>query len=333
MEITPTILYVDDEPDNLLALRAILRRQYRVLTTQTGEEALDILTDEEVHILISDQRMPSMSGTELLAQCQQLYPEQIRILLTGYSDLQAVIDAVNKGRIHQYVAKPWRAEDILIIIRQAWETYQLRQANRKLTSERDLLRLRTAQQEREQIKAKFEILRHQINPHFLFNSLNILASLISIDSQQAIRFTQRFAKVYRRLLEFDDSPLISLKEELAFVKDYLYLQEIRFAEALKVEWDIATDALSKQLPPFSLQLLLENAVKHNITSIEKPLQIRIYTQKDELFTENTLQARPGPADSTRVGLQNLNERYRLVSESAPVFEKTDTLYRVILPLL
>jgi CheY-like chemotaxis protein len=333
MEKIPTILYVDDEPDNLLALRAILRRQYRVLTAQSGEQALDILTDEEVHILISDQRMPEMSGTELLAKCHEWYPDQIRILLTGYSDLQAVIDAVNKGRIYQYVAKPWRAEDLQLIVRQAWETFQLRQANRNLTSERDLLRLRAAQQEREQVKAKFEILRHQVNPHFLFNSLNILASLISMDSQQAVRFTQRFARVYRRLLEFDDNPLVSLSEELSFVKDYLYLQEIRFAEALKVEWDIDSAVLTKQLPPFSLQLLLENAVKHNITSEEQPLHIRIAAKGEALLVENTLQTRPTPADSTKIGLQNLRERYRLVADRTPVFEKTGTLYRATLPLL
>jgi CheY-like chemotaxis protein len=333
MATPPTILYVDDEPDNLLALRAIFRRNYRVLTADSGPQALDVLAKETVHLLISDQRMPGMSGTELLARSQQQYPDQIRILLTGYSDLQAVVDAVNKGRIYQYITKPWRAEELQLIIRQAWETYELRRSNRDLTSERDLLRLRAAQQEREHVKAKFEILRHQVNPHFLFNSLNILASLIPLDQEQAIGFTRRFAKVYRRLLEFDDQPLITLKEELAFAEDYLYLQAIRFDDALQVEMAISRYALDKQLPPFALQLLLENAIKHNITSQDQPLQIRIYSEGDHLLVENTLQERATPADSTKIGLQNLRERYALVADRSPIFKKTAATYLAKLPLL
>jgi CheY-like chemotaxis protein len=329
----PTILYVDDEPDNLLALRAALRRKNKVLTAESGAQALDILEQEKVHILISDQRMPGMTGTALLEKSQHRYPDQIRILLTGYSDLQAVIDAVNKGRIHQYISKPWRAEELQLIIEQAWATFQLRKANQQLTSERDLLRLRTAQQEREQVKAKFEILRHQVNPHFLFNSLNVLASLIAVDSRQALAFTQRFAKVYRRLLEVEATPLVSLAEELAFVEDYLFLQKTRFDEALQVEQHINPSHLTKQLPPFALQLLLENAMKHNVVSENQPLHILIRAEDDYLTVINNLQTRQNPVDSTRIGLHNLQERYRLLGSRLPVFEKTTTHYRAKLPLI
>ncbi len=333
MKHEATILYIDDEPDNLLAFRAIFRRKYNVLTAESGEEALNILEDHEVQILVTDQRMPGMQGTEVLAISQERYPEQIRILLTGYSDLQAVIDAVNKGRIYHYITKPWRGEELQIIINHALEMFHLRQANRNLTSERDLLRLRAAQQEREQVKAKFEILRHQVNPHFLFNSLNILASLIPTDEQKAVQFTRRFAKVYRRLLEFDNSALIQLSEELAFAEDYLYLQAIRFDEALTIEQTIAPEALQQTIPPFSLQLLLENAIKHNVTSVDQPLHISIIANAGKLTVENNLQERNYPADSTNIGLQNLRDRYQLLSEKAPVFEKTSTHYRAMLPLL
>ncbi|MEL7220480.1 MAG: histidine kinase [Bacteroidota bacterium] len=328
-----TILYVDDETDNLLAFRSIFRRKHQILTAENGEEALQILDNEDVQLLISDQRMPGMQGTELLEQSRLKHPDLVRILLTGYTDMQAVIDAINKSKIYHYVTKPWRAEELDIIIRQALEVYELRTTNRSLTSERDQLLLKTAQQEREQVKAKFEILRNQINPHFLFNSLSILVSLIPENPQQAANFAARFAKVYRRLLEFKDTPLVSLAEELKFTEDYLYLQKIRLEESMVIEEDFNADTMSKQLPPFSLQLLLENALKHNMASLQSPLKIRISSNGNQLSVSNNLQPRQRPADSTQIGLQNLTARYKLLSDQVPHFEQTADHYKAIIPLL
>ena len=333
MENRHTILYVDDEPDNLLAFKSIFRRTYQVLLAESGEEALRLLAEHPVQLLISDQRMPGMYGTELLEIARSQYPDLVRILLTGYSDLQAVIDAINKGKVYHYVTKPWRAEELDLIIRQALDVYELRTANRELTNERDLLRLRAAQQESEQVRAKFEILRNQINPHFLFNSLNILVSLIPADPQAATDFAGRFAKVYRRLLEFRDTPTVTLAEELAFTDDYLHLQETRFDEALRIEKQIEARLLDRKVPPFCLQLVIENALKHNVVSESQPLELRIFTEGEEIVVENNLQPRNSPADSTRIGLQNLSERYRLLADMSPVFTKSTDTYTARLPLL
>lgn len=328
-----TLLYVDDEPDNLLAFRSIFRRKYRVLTSENGEDALNILEKEPVQLLISDQRMPGMQGTELLEIAREKYPDLVRILLTGYTDMDAIIDAINKSKVYHYVNKPWRSEELDLIIRQALEVYELRTTNRSLTSERDRLLLQTARQEREQVKAKFEILRHQVNPHFLFNSLNILTSLIPVEPEKATTFATRFAKVYRRLLEFKDVPLTSLAEELAFTEDFLYLQEVRFDTALSVQQELEPAMLTRQLPPFSIQLLVENALKHNIVSESQPLHVTITAAGDNLSVTNNLQPRPTPADSTKIGWKNLCDRYALLSDRVPCVEQTDDEYRAIIPLL
>ncbi|MEO0728317.1 MAG: histidine kinase [Bacteroidota bacterium] len=328
-----TIMYVDDEPDNLLAFKSIYRRRYKVLLAESATQALDQLNANQVHLVISDQRMPGMYGTDFLEIVRDKYPDIIRILLTGYTDLQAVIDAINKGKIYHYVSKPWQVEELDLIIRQALELYELRTTNQSLTSERDQLLLRTAQQESEQIKAKFEILRNQINPHFLFNSLNVLISLIHPAPDKAVLFGGYFAKVYRRLLEVKDDPLIRLEEELIFTRDYLHLQEMRFDDALLIKENIAEAALDRSIPPFALQLLIENALKHNIVSEEAPLELELIANHEQLSIRNTLNPRTTPADSTKIGLRNLEERYRLLTDKRPSFQKTDTHYIAQLPLL
>ncbi|MEN0005481.1 MAG: histidine kinase [Bacteroidota bacterium] len=328
-----TILYVDDEPGNLLAFRSIFRRKYRVLTCESGEEALGILEKEAIQLLISDQRMPGMQGTKLLEIARQKYPDLVRILLTGYTDMYAIIEAINKSKIYHYITKPWRVEELEIIIRQALEVYELRTAKRQLTNERDQLILRAAQQEKEQVKAKFEILRNQINPHFLFNSLNILTSLIPIDPEKATIFATRFSRVYRRLLEFKDIPLVSLAEELDFTEDFLFLQQIRFDSTLSVKQELHTAAKTRKLPPFSIQLLVENALKHNIVSEAQPLHIDIVAHAEELSVTNNLQPRPHKADSTKIGWKNLCERYALLTDKTPYVEANEQQYKAVIPLL
>jgi len=131
-----TILYVDDEENNLFSFKATFRLKYRVITALSGGEALDILEKNQVHIIITDQRMPGMTGIEFLEKVLEKYPDPMRILLTGYSDMKAVIDAVNKGKIFHYLAKPWNEEELDLAITRAFEKYQerthLKEMNEKL---------------------------------------------------------------------------------------------------------------------------------------------------------------------------------------------------------
>ena len=130
-----TILVVDDEPDNLLLLERVLRREYNVFSANSGAEAIDILDNMEVDMIISDQRMPQMTGAELLGEAFKRNPDQVRLLLTAYSDVKDIIAAINAGHIYQYVSKPWDPDELKLIVRRALESYQLTLDNRRMLAD------------------------------------------------------------------------------------------------------------------------------------------------------------------------------------------------------
>lgn len=135
MSETISVLYVDDEENNLLAFKAAFRREFHVITAISGAEALEKLKEHEIQVIITDQRMPGMSGVEFLQKVIPDYPDPIRILLTGYSDINAVIDAINKGEVYRYLTKPWDNEFLKTTIRQAHEVLHLRKENERLIEE------------------------------------------------------------------------------------------------------------------------------------------------------------------------------------------------------
>jgi response regulator RpfG family c-di-GMP phosphodiesterase len=128
------ILYVDDELNNLTSFKATFRSYYKIFTAPSAEEGRKVLEEnaKDIHIIITDQRMPGMTGVEFLCSIIEKFPEPIRILLTGYSDIQAVIDAINRGQIYQYISKPWEEQHLKIIIEKAYEVYALRAENKEL---------------------------------------------------------------------------------------------------------------------------------------------------------------------------------------------------------
>jgi response regulator RpfG family c-di-GMP phosphodiesterase len=126
------ILYVDDEINNLNTFKATFRKDYNIYIAESAEEGKKILVDEPVEIIITDQRMPVMTGVEFLSSIIEVYPDPIRILLTGYSDMQAVVDAINKGQVYQYITKPWDEQQFRIAIKKAYEVFSLRQENKQL---------------------------------------------------------------------------------------------------------------------------------------------------------------------------------------------------------
>ncbi len=128
------ILYIDDEVHNLNAFKASFRRLYTVCTAYSAEEAEKLLLEHEFHIIISDQRMPKMTGIEFFESILDRYPEPIRMLLTGYADINAVIDAINKGQVYKYFSKPWNEEELKHNIDKAFEVYSLRKENKELTA-------------------------------------------------------------------------------------------------------------------------------------------------------------------------------------------------------
>jgi len=180
--------------------------------------------------------------------------------------------------------------------------------------------------------AKFESLKNQIDPHFLFNSLNVLSSLIEENPDNAQRFTSSLSKVYRYVLEQKDKELVSVEEELSFSKTYMNLLKMRFENS--VFYEVAeTKNLEAKVVPLSLQLLLENTVKHNIASESKPLHIRIYEKGEYLVIENDYQKKEVLQDRKGVGLQNIISRYSIITNRKVKIEQTEQHFRVQIPML
>lgn len=187
--------------------------------------------------------------------------------------------------------------------------------------------------EKEHAISQLANLRAQLDPHFMFNSLNVLSSLIRKDPKKAEAFVDDFARVYRYLLEVKNEMVIPLKEELSFVRHYLNLQKLRFDKGLEVEMAIDPQSLGLYLPPLSLQELISNALKHNVVDADHPLHLKIRVHEQYLEICNNVQPRQNPMEGTGTGLQNLRDRYRLLGQEMPRFEIKDQQYRAQLPLL
>lgn len=132
MEKKITVLYVDDEEHNLKSFKASFRRDFNIHIALSGKEGLEILKKEEIHVILTDQRMPEMTGIEFLIEANKINPEPIRILVTGYSDINAVIDSINKGEIYRYISKPWKEDELKQTILSAFEVLNLRKENKNL---------------------------------------------------------------------------------------------------------------------------------------------------------------------------------------------------------
>lgn len=181
--------------------------------------------------------------------------------------------------------------------------------------------------------AKFDALKNQLDPHFLFNSLNVLTSLIEEDPNQAQKFTTSLSKVYRYVLEQKNKDLVSVDEELQFAKTYVKLLKMRFEDSIILDIPEKASDPEAKIVPLSLQLLLENAVKHNIVNTVKPLHIRIFEEDGILKVTNNLQEKQVVKKSSGVGLQNIQQRYELLSNRKMEIHKTTTHFTVELPML
>ena len=181
--------------------------------------------------------------------------------------------------------------------------------------------------------AKFESLKNQIDPHFLFNSLNVLSSLIEENPENAQKFTTSLSKIYRYVLEQKDKELVTVAEELAFAKTYMNLLKMRFENS--ITFSIPENFTNDQakVVPLSLQLLLENTIKHNIVSEQKPLHITIFIENNNLVVQNQLQKKEVLGNRKGVGLQNIVSRYAIVTQRQVAIVQTDHLFSVYLPIL
>jgi PAS domain S-box-containing protein len=186
--------------------------------------------------------------------------------------------------------------------------------------------------QKENLQSQFEVLKSQINPHFMFNSLNVLSGLINVDVAKAQLFIDEFSQIYRYVLETIEQPVVTLNKELEFMRSYLFLQQIRYGKSLTYSVHIAGEQLQLLVPPLSLQVLLENAIKHNIVNESKPLKIEIYSKGNYLFVKNPVQPKIS-GTSTGLGLKNLVKRYALISKFEPKFQVENNNYVAKIPLI
>lgn len=127
------VLYIDDEPNNITSFKAAFRRVFNVFTAESAEEGKAIVEKEKIHVILSDQRMPKTTGIEFFQSILETHPDPIRVLITGYTDITAVIDAINLGQVYKYLSKPWNEEEVKNTIKKSFEVYDLRQKNKELT--------------------------------------------------------------------------------------------------------------------------------------------------------------------------------------------------------
>lgn len=208
-----------------------------------------------------------------------------------------------------------------------WEAIYIMDKHKESLAEREILRQMSLQQE-------FDVLKSQVNPHFLFNCFNTLSSLIVEDPQRADSFLNELSKVYRYLLRSNESSLSTLENELRFIESYFRLLKTRHGEAVQFQTEIDKRYANYMLPSLSLQLLVENAVKHNVLSKNKPLSIDIFTTAaNRLVVSNNLQRRTKKGPSNRIGLDNIRTKYELLRQRGFQVMEDEKSFTVVLPLI
>jgi two-component system LytT family sensor kinase len=193
--------------------------------------------------------------------------------------------------------------------------------------------VRAERLEKEKTTVMFDNLKNQLNPHFLFNALTSLNSLIREDAELASQFLQHLSKIYRYVLQHKDQRLVSVGTELSFIKNYVFLAETRFSEALKITFRVNEDQMDRTIVPVTLQVLLENAFKHNVMDVNRPLHIEIFSEGDYLVIRNNLQKRKTVEGSNKQGLENLKSLYRFLTDRPLITGESESHFTVKVPLL
>ena len=183
----------------------------------------------------------------------------------------------------------------------------------------------------ENLKFKYQMLKNQINPHFLFNTLNTLSELVYVDAKKSDEFIQDLSAIYRYVIEHEDVDLVDLDTEIAFVKQYFNLQQARDGGKVRMEINIP-DTTGIKVVPVSLQILMENALKHNLKSAEKPLLIKIEMKEDAIVVSNPIQKKSILEESTKTGLSNLKHRIKIIISKELVISEKNNIFTVELPI-
>lgn len=206
--------------------------------------------------------------------------------------------------------------------------YFLYQTSRNHQIELELERVKA-----DHLNAQYESLKQQVNPHFLFNSLNTLKSMVEIEDKHSAEFILNLSDFYRFTLEKRKQDVIPLAEELSILHSYMFLLSARFEEGINFDDQLPESYSTSLIPPFTLQLLVENCIKHNVVSLEQPLTISLYIKQDMLCVQNNLQLKMNPDPSLKMGLENINQRYQHLTNQTIAIEENSGSFTVKLPLI
>ncbi|MBX3242660.1 MAG: histidine kinase [Chitinophagaceae bacterium] len=245
-------------------------------------------------------------------------------LICWVFDLLSILD-------YRFTVKTWlrglMAGAICTIVNQA--VYETEASYRRIK----ISQLEAEQLKKEQLQTQFDSLKEQVNPHFLFNSLNSLSSLIATNPDKAEAFVEEMSQVYRYLLRSNEEQLTTLQKEIDFIESYNMLLQTRFGSGFQPVLQIEEKMKEWLLPPMTLQLLIENAVKHNIVDPDTPLVVQLYTQGEKLVVSNNLQKKNKSVVSNKVGLSNIISKYKLLNYPEVEIKETATEFIVVLPLI
>src|SRR5574344_411103 len=205
---------------------------------------------------------------------------------------------------------------LLMAYKFSQDTLELQKKAAKLQSENDL--------------AHYKALQNQLNPHFLFNSLNTLISEITFNPKNAVEYTRKLSDVYRYVLQRQDKTMISLREELDFLNAYIFLHQVRIGDSIVLNLTIPQDCMEKQIPPLSLQLLFENMIKHNTVSPSQKMNVDIFVEDNYLTVKNSINRRQN-CETSGIGLQNLSDRCRLMTGKNIEIDETEHTFTVKIP--
>lgn len=271
-------------------------------------------------------KLPKSSDTKRRLILQSLVMIIVTIVIADVLDYFLNPLAGEMGIKHSSIQKYAASLTSLISVVGMYEIFYLfRQLNKS--------ELQKEQLKRENVSSQLESLKNQVNPHFLFNSLNTLATIITEDEKLAVKFVENMSKVYRSILEMKDRTIVSLEEEWAFTQNYIFLLKTRFEDALEFQVNLEAKTENYAIVPISLQLLIENAIKHNIVSRSQKLIIQLDIDNDYLVVSNKLQPRTEVINSTNTGLKNINNRVKLVTNKEIVIIQTETEFKVRIPLM
>lgn len=262
----------------------------------------------------------------------RFFADMLIVFLVAFSCVFLMIHYENKGVLPLGV--PYGEKEFVYVIPLVMNYFYLVAVEMILSVEiKNKLFIQLTQLEKQQVHAKYQALKSQIDHHFLFNNLSVLSSIIYEDVEKSDVFIQKLSKVYRYVLSINKSDLVSVEEEIEFITSYLDLYKFRFEEGFWYEINVDQKHFSCLIPPLTLQVLVENAIKHNVVSRHQPLKVEIYSCQNDLVVQNNIQLRKSEIESTQTGLNNLKEKYELLKARIPVVFHEGNLFKVRISLI